>query len=220
MGDVNVIDEVLVRVVRLGAELPFQWRLVRGSDAARSLTAADALAILGDRVPVIGWDDSGAGGALMFPDSDMGCRLAKMLRDQLNDALQTAELPCPAESFPEPADFAEPPGGESARVEREEAAHLDALRAKAAATEDVIYYGWKSGDRFEIGPVDDVSRSWAAGHLWMTWGGATRGAVICRCDVQVSGHNTTPGLLIECEGLRRATVVDPRMLSVCARKVL
>ena len=194
-----------------------RWSLVRESRSDSALTAADALAILGDRTPVIAWDDSGPGGALIFP---VNSRTAVLLRDQLNDALQAAELPCPAESFPEPADFAEPPGGESARVEREEAAHLDALRAKAAATEDVIYYGWKPGDRFEIGPVDDVSRSWAAGHLWMTWGGATRGAVVCRCDVQVSGHNTTPGLLIECESLRRATVVDPRVLSVCARKVL
>jgi hypothetical protein len=224
MGDVNVIDEVLVRVVRLGAELPFQWRLVRGSDAARSLTAADALAILGDRVPVIGWDDSGAGGALMFPDSDMGCRLAKMLRDQLNDALQTAELPCPAESFPEPADFAEPPGGESARVEREEAAHLDALRAKALLAPDAVahhrYAGWAPGDRFIVNDPDDVARFAAALHLWPTWGGKASGTVITRCDRHHDGHDTSAGLLIDCEGLPRPIVVSPRVLSACAKKVL
>jgi hypothetical protein len=219
MGDV---DLVWVRC--------FQWKgrdvftLARESTPVCWLTAADVRDILGDEPPVIAYDDSGPGGALIFP---FGSRTAVMLRDQLNDALRSDDG-CPAESFPEPGapadvdadDFAEPAGGESARVAAEEAAHLDTLRAKAAATEDVIYYGWKSGDRFEIGPVDDVSRSWAAGHLWMTWGGATRGAVVCRCDVQVSGHSTTPGLLIECEGLRRATVVDPRVLSVCARKVL
>jgi len=206
---------VLVRSLH-SDEVNLVWS---GSDYVKPLKAADVRAILGDRVPVIAYDDSAPDGRLRFPLSVEGARLGVMLRDQLNDALRSDDG-CPAESFPEPADFAEPAGGESARVEREEAAHLDALRAKAAATEDVIYYGWKSGDRFEIGPVDDVSRSWAAGHLWMTWGGATRGAVVCRCDVQVSGHNTTPGLLIECEGLRRATVVDPRVLSVCARKVL
>ena len=206
---------VLVRSLHSG-EVNLVWS---GSDYVQPLKAADVRAILGDRVPVIAYDDSAPDGRLRFPLTGEGARLGVMLRDQLNDALRSDD-DCPAESFPEPGDFAEPPGGESARVEREEAAHLDALRAKAAATEDVIYYGWKSGDRFEIGPVDDVSRSWAAGHLWMTWGGATRGAVVCRCDVQVSGHNTTPGLLIECESLRRATVVDPRVLSVCARKVL
>jgi hypothetical protein len=210
------MERVLIRSIDLAPT----WSLVFEMAPTVPILATVARAILGDRTPVIAWDDSGPGGELVFPGTPEGWRLAQLLRHQLNDALQAAALPCPAESFPEPADFAEPPGGESARVEREEAAHLDALRAKAAATEDVIYYGWKSGDRFEIGPVDDVSRSWAAGHLWMTWGGATRGAVVCRCDVQVSGHNTTPGLLIECGGLRRATVVDPRVLSVCARKVL
>lgn len=216
------MERVLIRAL----DLQPTWSLVFEMAPTVPILASVARAILGDRVPVIAWDDSGPAGALVFPGTPEGWRLAQLLRYQLNDALRE-DAACPAESFPEPGapdvdadDFAEPPGGESTRVEREEAAHLDALRAKAAATEDVIYYGWKSGDRFEIGPVDDVSRSWAAGHLWMTWGGATRGAVVCRCDVQVSGHNTTPGLLIECEGLRRATVVDPRVLSVCARKVL
>ena len=224
MSDVNVIDEVLVRVARLGAELPFQWRLVRGSDTARSLTAADALAILGDWVPVIAWDDSGPGGALMFPDSDMGCRLAKMLRDQLNDALQYYAEACPAESFPEPADFAEPPGGESARVEREEAAHLDALRAKALLAPEAVahhrYAGWAPGDRFVVYDPDDVARHAAALHLWPTWGGKAAGSVITRCDRHHDGHDVSAGLLIECEGLPRPIVVSPRVLSACARKVL
>ena len=230
MGDVNVIDEVLVRVVRLGAELPFQWHLVRNSDTARSMTAADALAILGDRVPVIGWDDSGAGGALMFPDSDMGCRLAKMLRDQLNDALQDATLPCPAEAFPEAGcvdvdadDFAEPPGGESARVLREETAHFDALRAKSLLAPDAVahhrYAGWAPGDRFVVNDPDDVARFAAALHLWPTWGGTAAGTVITRCDRHHDGHDTSAGLLIDCEGLPRPIVVSPRVLSACAKKV-
>ena len=198
-----------------------RWSLVRESRSDSALTAADALAILGDRVPVITWDDSGPGGELIFP---VNSRTAVLLRDQLNDALQAAELPCPAEAFPEPGDFAEPPGGESARVEREEAAHLDALRARALLAPDAVahhrYAGWAPGDRFVVNDPDDVARHAAALHLWPTWGGKAAGSVITRCDRHHDGHDVSAGLLIECEGLPRPIVVSPRVLSACARKVL
>ena len=198
-----------------------RWSLVRESRSDSALTAADALAILGDRTPVIAWDDSGPGGELIFP---VNSRTAVLLRDQLNDALQSAGLPCPAESFPEPADFAEPPGGESARVEREEAAHLDALRAKALLAPEAVahhrYAGWAPGDRFGVNDSDDVARFAAALHLWPTWGGKAAGTVITRCDRHHDGHDTSAGLLIDCEGLPRPIVVSPRVLSACARKVL
>ena len=198
-----------------------RWSLVRTSRSETPLTAADALAILGDRTPVIAWDDSGPGGELIFP---VNSRTAVLLRDQLNDALQSAELPCPAESFPEPADFAEPPGGESARVLREETAHFDALRAAALLAPDAVahhrYAGWAPGDRFVVNDPDDVARFAAALHLWPTWGGKATGTVITRCDRHHDGHDTSAGLLIDCEGLPRPIVVSPRVLSACARKVL
>ena len=198
-----------------------RWSLVRESRSDSALTAADARAILGDRTPIITWDDSGPGGELIFP---VNSRTAVLLRDQLNDALQAATLPCPAESFPEPGDFAEPPGGESARVEREEAAHLDALRAKALLAPDAVahhrYAGWAPGDRFIVLDPDDVARHAAALHLWPTWGGKASGTVITRCDRHHDGHDTSAGLLIDCEGLPRPIVVSPRVLSACARKVL
>ena len=201
--------------------------LVRTSRSDTALTAADALAILGDWVPVIAWDDSGPGGELIFP---IYSRCAVLLRDQLNDALRSDDG-CPAESFPEPgapvdaADFAEPPGGESARVEREEAAHLDALRAKALLAPEAVahhrYAGWAPGDRFIVLDPDDVARHAAALHLWPTWGcDSARGTVITRCDRHHDGHDVSAGLLIDCEGLPRPIVVSPRILSACARKVL
>jgi hypothetical protein len=221
MGDV---DLVWVRC--------FQWKgrdvftLARESTPVCWLTAADVRDILGDEPPVIAYDDSGPGGALIFP---IGSRTAVMLRDQLNDALrEAATLPCPAESFPEPGvdadDFAEPPGGESARVEREEAAHLDALRAAALLAPDAVahhrYAGWAPGDRFIVLDPDDVARHASALHLWPTWGGKAAGTVITRCDRHHDGHDVSAGLLIDCEGLPRPIVVSPRVLSACARKVL
>jgi len=199
--------------------------LVRTSRSDTALTAADALAILGDWVPVIAWDDSGPSGELIFP---IYSRCAVLLRDQLNDALRASVEPCPAESFPEPGvdadDFAEPPGGESARVGAEEAAHLDVLRAAALLAPEAVthhrYAGWAPGDRFVVNDPDDVARHAAALHLWPTWGGKASGTVITRCDRHHDGHDTSAGLLIECDGLPRPIVVSPRVLSACAKKVL
>lgn len=234
MGDVD-LDLVWVRC--------FQWKgrdiftLARESDLDRWLTAADVREILGDELPVVAYDDSGPGGALIFPaDTDRapGLRhpLSSTLAEQLRTAIRrkAATLPCPAESFPEPGaadvdddDFAEPAGGEFVRVLREEAAHLDALRAKALLAPDAVahhrYAGWAPGDRFIVYDPDDVARHAAALHLWPTWGGVARGTVITRCDRHHDGHDVSAGLLIDCEGLPRPLVVSPRVLSACARKV-
>ena len=214
------MERVLIRAL----DLQPTWSLVFEMAPTVPILATVARAILGDRVPVIAWDDSGPAGELIFPGTPQGYRLAEMLRDQLNDALrEAATLPCPAESFPEPADFAEPAGGESARVEREEAAHLDALRAKALLAPDAVahhrYAGWAPGDRFVVYDPDDVARHAAALHLWPTWGGMAAGTVITRCDRHHDGHDTSAGLLIDCEGLPRPIVVRPRILSACAKKV-
>ena len=213
------MERVLIRSIDLAPT----WSLVFEMAPTVPILATVARAILGDRTPVIAWDDSGPAGALVFPGTPEGYRLAEALRDQLNDALQSAELPCPAESFPEPADFAEPAGGESARVEREEAAHLAALRAKALLAPEAVahhrYAGWAPGDRFEVNDPDDVARHASALHLWPTWGGKASGTVITRCDRHHDGHDTSAGLLIDCEGLPRPIVVSPRVLSACAKKV-
>ena len=235
MGDV---DLVRVRFFEFnGREVK---GLVRDSAPDRWLTAADVRAILGDEPPCVGYDDSGPGGALIFPadiDYTVGPlnTMSKMLAEQLRTAIRrAAAVACPAESFPEAGapdwsthveiDFTEPPGGESARVEREEAAHLDTLRAAALLAPDAVahhrYAGWAPGDRFEVNDPDDVARHAAALHLWPTWGGAARGTVITRCDRHHDGHDTSAGLLIECDGLPRPIVVSPRILSACARKVL
>jgi hypothetical protein len=189
-----------------------------------AVTAADALAILGDRVPVIGWDDSGPGGALLFPVTNDGLRLASLLRDQLNAALD--EDSCPAESFPEPgapagyagynpgedADFTEPPGGESARVAREEAAH-------AVHITEAGWGGWRPGDRFVAAPSDDACKTRCATYIWPGWGQDLAGHVIARCDVHHGGHDTGRGLLVDFDGATRQIVVAPDTLSACARKV-
>ena len=209
-----------------------RWSLVREDRSDIAMTAADALAILGDRMPVIAWDDSGPGGELVFP---INSRTAVLLRDQLNDELQAAAEACPAESFPEPGapdvdadDFAEPAGGEGARVAAEETAWEAQIRAAATAIPRTLdpaevdhhrYGGWRSGDRFVVNDPDDVARNAAALHLWPTWGGKASGHVITRCDVHHTGHDTSAGLLIDCDGLPRPIVVSPRVLSACARKV-
>ena len=219
--------------------LDAKWSLVLDVAQQSPLTAEDVCGprgILGDRVPVIAWDDSGPDGALVFPGTPDGFRLAALLRDQLNDVIQGAFKACPAESFPEPgardvdvdaADFAEPVGGEGARVAAEEAAWEAQIRAAVttpSALDPVeidhhLYGGWRPLDRFVVNDPDDAARFFAASHLWPTWGGPVRGQVIARCDVHVSGHEVTAGLLIECEGLRRPTAVSARLLSACARRV-
>lgn len=214
-----------------------RWSLVREDRPDIAMTAADALAILGGWIPAIAWDDSGPGGELVFP---INSRTAVLLRDQLNDALEYfAAFPaaaCPAESFPEPGapdvdadDFAEPAGGESARVAAEEAAWEAQIRAAATATpavdpadtERAAFHGWRSGDRFEVLDRDDVARAAAASYLWPAWwGGAATGHVISRCDIHPAGHHTVPGLLVDCEGLNRPTAIAAATLSACARKVV
>ncbi len=210
--------------------------LTRGTNTAHCLTAADVREILGDVPPVIAYDDSGPGGAIIFPWTSHSINLVNTLRDQLNDIIRRKSVapPCPAEAFPEPAapaatdadDFAEPPEGEGARVAHEEAAWEAQLRAAAQpkpapdSDPDGPTFGrWRPGDRFVVNDRDDAARFFAASHLWPTWGGLVRGRVISRCDIHVSGHEVTAGLLIECEGLRRPTAVTARLLSACARRV-
>jgi len=218
--------------------LDAKWSLVLDVAQQSPLTAEDVCGprgILGDRVPVIAWDDSGPDGALVFPGTPEGFRLAVLLRDQLNDVIQGAFKACPAESFPEPgapdvdaADFAEPTGGESARVAAEEAAWEAQIRAEATATpavdpadtERAAFHGWRSGDRFEVLNRDDVARAAAASYLWPAWwGGPSTGHVISRCDMHLAGHHTVPGLLVGGGGLHRPTVIAAETLSACARKV-
>lgn len=237
MGDA---DLVWVRSYSLnGREV---LTLARESAPTRWLTAADVQAILGDEPPVIAYDDSGPGGALIFPTDGRrhaasGQPLDVMLAEQLRTAiLRRAQAEaCPAESFPEPGapdvdadDFAEPVGGEGARVAAEEAAWEAQIRAAAAAVPRTLdpvevdhhrYGGWRPLDRFVVNDPDDVARNAAALHLWPTWGGKASGHVITRCDMHHGGHDVSAGLLIDCEGLPRPIVVSPRVLSACARKV-
>lgn len=145
----------------------------------------------------------------------------------------------PGEDFPEPGapagyagynptadDFAEPVGGEGARVAAEEAAWEAQIRAATRApvtspadADHHRYGGWRSGDRFVVNDIDDAARFAAALHLWPTWGGKASGTVITRCDMHHGGHDVSAGLLIDCDGLPRPIVVSPRVLSACARKV-
>ena len=220
------MPHVLVR--SLGPDA--KWVLVLDVAQQSPLTAEDVCGprgILGDRVPVIAWDDSGPDGELVFPGTHEGLHLAALLRNQLNGVIQDAFKSCPAESFPEPADFAEPVGGESARVAAEEAAWEAQIRAATRApvtspadADHHRYGGWKSGDRFVVNDIDDAARFAAALHLWPTWGGKASGHVITRCDMHHGGHDVSAGLLIDCDGLPRPIVVSPRVLSACARKVL
>ena len=91
------MERVLIRAL----DLQPTWSLVFEMAPTVPILATVARAILGDRVPVIAWDDSGPAGELIFPGTPQGYRLAEMLRDQLNDALrEAATLPCPAEACP------------------------------------------------------------------------------------------------------------------------
>ena len=242
MGDV---DLVWVRSYSLnGREV---LTLARESAPTRWLTAADVREILGDEPPVIAYNDSGPDGALIFPTDERrhaasGQPLDVMLAEQLRTAIlrraQAAAEACPAESFPEPGapdvdvdadDFAEPAGGEGARVAAEEAAWEAQIRAAATATpaaapadrDRAAFNGWKSGDRFEVLNRDDAARAAAASYLWPAWwGGPSVGHVISRCDMHLAGHHTVPGLLVGGAGLHRPTVIAAATLSACARKVV
>lgn len=229
------MPHVLVR--SLGPDA--KWVLVLDVAQQSPLTAEDVCGprgILGDRVPVIAWDDSGPDGELVFPGTHEGFHLAALLRNQLNGVIQDAFKSCPAESFPEPGappdvdadDFAEPAGGESARVAAEEAAWEAQIRAAATTPPaadpadpcSASFNGWKSGDRFEVLNRDDAARAAAASYLWpVWWGDPSAGHVISRCDIHLAGHHAVPGLLVDCEGLTRPTAIAAATLSACARKV-
>lgn len=204
---------VLVRSLH-SDEINLVWN---GSDYVKPLKAADVRAILGDRVPVIAYDDSGPDGRLRFPLSVEGARLGVMLRDQLNDALRSDDG-CPAESFPEPADFAEPPGGEYVRVTAEEAAHLDILRAEAERTGDLLYGGWRPGERFVIGQDGDAARFAAAVHIW-TRALNRAGRVIDRVLLHTGPCGGDHALLVQVDGWTERVVVRVGVLSACAKKV-
>lgn len=201
------------------------WSLVREDCPDVALTAADALAILGGWIPVIAWDDSGPGGELVFP---INSRTAVLLRDQLNDALEYfADLPaaaCPAESFPEPADFAEPAGGEGARVAAEEAAWEAQIRAAATRAPvpedrtDILWGGWRPGDRFVISPDDDEGKRWAAIHLWIT-ACPMPGRVIDRVRLHTGIGGGDLALLVQIEGRPERVVVRVGVLCATAKKV-
>lgn len=233
------MERVLIRAV----DLQPTWSLVFEMAPTVPITATVARAILGNRVPVIAWDDSGTDGALVFPGTPDGYRLAKALRDQLHEAIaenvtarRAQAAACPAETFPEPGapdvdadDFAEPVGGEAHRVAAEEAAWEAQIRASATATpaaapvdrDRAAFHGWKSGDRFVVLDRDDAARAAAASYLWpVWWGGPSTGHVISRCDMHLAGHHTVPGLLVDGAGLHRPTVIAAVTLSACARKVL
>lgn len=211
--------------------------LARESASTRWLTAADVREILGDEPPVIAYYDDGPGGAIIFPACGDGraAEMAGTLAEQLRTAIRRKAMSCPAEAFPEPGapdvgadDFAEPAGGESARVAAEEAAWEAQIRAAATTPTaadpadpcSTSFNGWKSGDRFEVLNRDDVARAAAGSYLWpVWWGGAATGHVISRCDLHLAGHHTVPGLLVDCEGLSRPTAIAAVTLSACARKV-
>lgn len=217
------VDLVWVRRYSLnGREV---WTLARESAPTRWLTAADVREILGDEPPVIAYDDSGPDGAIIFPTDGRrhaasGQPLDVMLAEQLRTAiLRRAQAGA--------ADFAEPVGGESARVAAEEAAweaqiRAAATRAPVTSPDDADHHrygGWQPLDRFTVNDADDAARFAAALHLWPTWGGKVSGVVITRCDVHHAGHDVSAGLLIDCDGMKRPIVVSPRVLSACARKV-
>lgn len=211
---------VLVRSLFSG-EVNLVWE----SDHCAAMTAADALAILGDRVPVIGWDDSGPGGRLRFPLDSSGARLGAMLRDQLNAALQAHSEACPAESFPEPGvpnvdadDFAEPAGGEGARVAAEEAAHDAAIKAAAIRSADLIYDHWRPGEHFVVAPDGDHMLCHVGVRLWV-YACNKSGRVIDRVRLHTGLGLGDPALLVQVEGLTERVVVSVGVLSACARKV-
>lgn len=210
--------------------------LARESAPTRWLTAADVREILGDEPPVIAYDDSGPGGALIFPTDGRrhaasGQPLDVMLAEQLRTAIRR-KAACPAESFPEPGapnvdagDFAEPAGGESARVGAEEAAWeaqiRAATRAPVPATEDradILWGGWRPGDRFVISPDDDEGKRWAAIHLWIT-ACPMAGRVIDRVRLHTGIGGGDLALLVQIEGRPERVVVRVGVLCATARKV-
>lgn len=236
MGD---LDLVWVRSYSLnGREV---LTLARESAPTRWLTAADVREILGDEPPVVACDDSGPDGALIFPTDGRrhaasGQPLDVMLAEQLRTAIlrraQAAAEACPAESFPEPGapadvdadDFAEPAGGESARVAAEEAAWEAQIRSaatRAPVTEDrtdILWGGWRPGDRFVISPDDDEGKRWAAIHLWIT-ACPLPGRVIDRVRLHTGIGGGDLALLVQIEGRPERVVVRVGVLCATAKKM-
>lgn len=215
------MERVLVRSIDLEAK----WSLVFEMAPTVPITATVARAILGDRVPVIAWDDSGPDGALVFPGTPDGFRLAALLRNQINAALQAAAEACPAESFPEPgapdvdaADFGEPVGGEGPRVAAEEAAWEAQIRAAAIQSADLIYDHWRPGERFIVAPDGDHMLCHAGVRLWV-YACNKSGRVIDRVRLHTGLGLGDPALLVQVEGLTERVVVGVGVLSACARKV-
>lgn len=223
MGDV---DLVWVRGYSVnGREV---LTLARESAPTKWLTAADVREILGDEPPVIAYDDSGPGGAIIFPDRHdvVSGQIASMLSEQLRTAIRRRALarPCPAESFPEPGapdvadDFAEPAGGEAARVAAEESAHEAALRAAAVRSSDLIYDHWRPGERFVVAPDGDPVLCHVGVRLWV-YACNKSGRVIDRVRLHTGLGLGDPALLVQVEGLTERVVVGVGVLSACAKKV-
>lgn len=233
MGD---LDLVWVRSYSLnGREV---LTLARESAPTKWLTAADVREILGDEPPVVACDDSGPDGAIIFPTDGRrhaasGQPLDVMLAEQLRTAIRRKALSCPAESFPEPGvpdvdadDFAEPAGGEGARVAAEEAAweaqiRAAATRAPVPAAEDrtdILWGGWRPGDRFVISPDDDEGKRWAAIHLWIT-ACPLPGRVIDRVRLHTGIGGGDLALLVQIEGRPERVVVRVGVLCATAKKV-
>jgi hypothetical protein len=118
------------------------------------ISAATATAVLGDRAPVIVWEQSDRYGYLVFPVTDEGQRLADLLCDQLNDTdadNDAAALIDSAATLAERIE-AEPADGLTAEQRRGLAAYRRAVvaglwyRGEAKVNYDV-------GDRITIGRV-------------------------------------------------------------------
>lgn len=214
------VDLVWVRRYSLnGREV---WTLARESAPTRWLTAADVREILGDEPPVIAYDDSGPDGAIIFPTEGRrhaasGQPLDVMLAEQLRTAiLRRAQAGA--------ADFAEPVGGESARVAAEEAAWEAQIRAAATRAPvpedrtDILWGGWRPGDRFVISPDDDEGKRWAAIHLWIT-ACPMPGRVIDRVRLHTGIGGGDLALLVQIEGQPERVVVRVGVLCATARKV-
>jgi hypothetical protein len=119
------------------------------------ISAATATAVLGDRAPVIVWEQSDRYGWLVFPVTDEGDRLAMLLCDQLNDADAENDV----------AGLIDSAAGLAERIEAEAPDAPDVARAKrglaayqrAAALEPHTAPGiepFRVGERVTLGGTD------------------------------------------------------------------
>jgi hypothetical protein len=182
------------------------------------VTARLALDILNGEPPCVAYDDGGDGGVLVFPNTADGSRLARMLADQLNDAIDRDTI-LPGEDGPEPGCLAEPEGGEEARVRAEEAANAAHIAAAAQADDDLLWGRWRSGDRFVLAPADDLPRQMACANLWPAIVCNTPGAVVARLRVVVFSPFVEYFLLVDFEGRREPFAIRHNVLTACAKKV-